>query len=398
MSKFLKVMIVLLAVAAFATPAFAEDRLAMGGQMRVWGWAQDNGSDWTTFMAQRLRMAGKLSIAEGVSITFRTDVTEATWGANGAGTSSFGAGRMPASNGSMQWDRAHIDLTKGAVHVRAGQQWAGFGLGTTINQEDTGLSFDVKGPVTVSGFWFLSDQLGNGGAGSDAYVYAFKVAHKTDSYSGDIFVGGQNQEYNLTEKAYMVGVDFSTKLSVVNLAAELDAFFGDAATNVDAKGLQLFVDASLAASDAVTVGGQVYYAMSADNAKAEVQYQNLGNDYNGHDPIMDLGGNMYNEVISYGRPFDFTGNNAGVIGGRVYAKLKASDSIDLGASLAYLVPEDDKVNGNTRNSDMALAVNAQYKLMANTSLETQVQYIAKDDDNNAVEDVTQAGLALFVNF
>jgi hypothetical protein len=403
MSKFLKVMIVLLTIAAMAAPAIAEDRLSLGGQMRVWGWSLDNGTNTSTFMAQRLRTAGKISIAEGVSITFRSDITEATWGARGTAplsASAYGSGRMPYANGSMQWDRAHIDLTKGSVHFRAGQQWAGFGLGTTINSEDTGLAFDVKGPVTVSGFWFLSDQGTGGTSTADSYVYAVKAAHKTDSYSGDIFLGGQTKALNDRENAYILGVDFTTNLNAVKLAAELDFFFGDAAAATataakqDVMGTQLFVDASMAASDMLTVGGQLYYALAAGNN--EVQYQYLGNDYNGHDPIGDLGGNMYNEVMSYGRPFDFTGDNAGVMGVRIYGLMKANDALKLGAGFAYLTPEDDKMT--TRDSDMVIGLNAQYALMANTSLEAQVQFIAKDDTDTTVEDETQIGVGLFVSF
>ena len=100
MSKFLKIMIVLLTIAAVAAPVMAEDRLSLNGEMRVRGWYIDDGGDSTdSFMDQRLRIGGKLSVAEGVSITFRFDETEATWGNGG---SEFGAGRMPQDG--MQWD------------------------------------------------------------------------------------------------------------------------------------------------------------------------------------------------------------------------------------------------------------------------------------------------------
>ena len=46
-----------------------------------------------TWANQRLRIAGKIAVAEGVSVTFRTDITEGTnWG----DSSSFGSGpRQP---------------------------------------------------------------------------------------------------------------------------------------------------------------------------------------------------------------------------------------------------------------------------------------------------------------
>ncbi|MEE4255362.1 MAG: porin, partial [Desulfuromusa sp.] len=175
MSRFLKVMIVLLAIAAMATPVMAEDMLSLGGQMRVRGWYTDyDGDDYTnSWMDQRLRIGGKLSIAEGVSITFRTDITETNWGANGG--NEYGAGR---GGDTQQWDRAHIDLTKGNIHVRAGQQYVGYGLAQTINSQDAGIKVDVSGPVSFSAFWLLDDDNGvdtDDSPVADSYLYGANV-------------------------------------------------------------------------------------------------------------------------------------------------------------------------------------------------------------------------------
>jgi hypothetical protein len=248
-----------------ATPVMAEDMLSLGGQMRVRGWYTDvDGDDFTTsWMDQRLRIGGKLSVAEGVSITFRTDITEVNWGNGG---SEYGSGRMGST---QQWDRAHIDLTKGNVHVRAGQQYAGFGLAQTINSQDAGLRVDVKGPVAFSAFWLLDDQ---NGTSSDSYLYAANVGHKTDMYAANIFAGGQTKAVSMHENSYMVGVDTVFNLEAVKLAAELDYFTGDASDTVDAVGLQFFLDAGFAASEAMTVGGQFYYAQGADAGKCSTLF------------------------------------------------------------------------------------------------------------------------------
>ena len=87
--KLLKALVVMLVAAALIVPAvsFAEDRLSLSGQMRTRAFHTDydfdnNDSDSTqTFVNQRLRIAGKIAVAEGVSVTFRTDITEGTnWG------------------------------------------------------------------------------------------------------------------------------------------------------------------------------------------------------------------------------------------------------------------------------------------------------------------------------
>jgi hypothetical protein len=388
MSKFFKVMIVLMAIAMVAGPAFAEDRLGLGGEMRVRGWYKDNSNDVATYMDQRLRIGGKFSIADGVSVTFRTDVTEKTWGAGG---SEFGSGRMPQD--AQQWDRAHMDLDLGNFHLRAGQQWVGYGiLGGTINSQDAGLKVDMKGPVSVSAFWLLDDQRG-GTATADSYLFGAQVGHKTDAYSGNVFLGGQTKAMDADESAYLIGVNAMMNLAAVKLQTELDFFFGDATATADAVGTQLLVDASMAMGDAATVGGQLLYAMSAD--AGEVQYENLGNDFNGYDPLFDVGTNLSNEQIGLGRPFQACGAGAGVMGGRVYGNFTASDALSFGASFAYLVPEDD--NNTTVDSLMAFAGGAVYKVMSNTSLHAQLEWMDYDDtpDTDAMMNM---GVGLFVNF
>ncbi|NCO52793.1 MAG: hypothetical protein GW875_11945 [Deltaproteobacteria bacterium] len=393
MSKFLKVMIVLLTIAAVAAPAFAEDRLGLSGEMRVRGWLLDDGTDSKTYADQRLRIGGKFSIAEGVSVTFRTDVTERTWGAGG---SEFGSGRMPQDG--QQWDRAHMDLTMGNFHVRAGQQYVGYGLmAGTINSQDAGFSVSMKGPVAVSAFWLLDDQRG-GTSTADSYLSAVNVSHKTDAYAANVFVGNQTKALTGQENVYLIGVNTTMNLAAIKLAAEFDYFTGDYTNNVDAFGAQLFLDASMAAGDAATVGAQLYYALAADDDGSEVQYQNLGNDFNGWDPIVDVGTNLSNEQINVvARPFDFTGDNAGLIGLRGYGNFKAGDALILGASLAYLLPEDD---GMTNIDDaIVFAAGAVYKVMANTSLHAQFQYETTSvDQGSDPDDEYQAGMGLYVNF
>ena len=125
--KLIKALVVMLVAVGMILPAVAvaEDRLSLSGEMRVRGWHtdydfgdldEDDGTE--TWADQRLRIAGKLAVAEGVSITFRTDITESNWGTTGSGN-GFGSGR---SGADQQWDRAHIDLEKNDMHLRAGQQ------------------------------------------------------------------------------------------------------------------------------------------------------------------------------------------------------------------------------------------------------------------------------------
>ncbi|GBE15961.1 hypothetical protein BMS3Abin14_02041 [bacterium BMS3Abin14] len=397
MKRFSVMLLALVVIAAMAVPAMAADNLSLSGQMRVRAWAlqapayNSTTNTWSpaaydnTFLDQRLRIGGKFAVAEGVSITFRTDVTEATWGANG-GAGKYGAGRLPASNGN-QWDRAHLDLTSGDFHLRAGQQFAGFGIeGGTVNSQSNGFRVDMKGAVSFSGFFLLEP-----GKVDDGYLTAFQVGNK--DYK--VFAVNQRAVADVDESVTLVGANGKTSFGAINVKGELDFFTGDANATTDATGTQLFVDGSMAVGDAATVGGQLFYAAAAGTG--ESQYVGLGNDFGGWDPLVDVGTSLSNEKLKVGRPFDFTGDGAGVIGLRLSYNVKSSDAVNYAASLAYLTPEDDTVT--TTDNTMLVAVGTTYKVMANTSLQAQVQYLSTSLDSGTDPEATlDFGFGLFVNF
>lgn len=391
--KMMKVLVALLVVAGLAVPAIvvAEDRLSLSGEMRVRGWATDRSVDdaedeTASFGDQRLRIGGKIAVAEGVSVTFRTDVTETEWGAGG---SDFGAGRM---GGTQQWDRAHLDLQKGIFHLRAGQQYVGFGRTFAVDTQEAGLLLNVNGALPVTAFALLDDQNG-GHDNADAFLYGIGVKPRIGlNIALDLFAANQVKRFNAQEDVYVIGAALGFLFDPVDIIAELDFFTGDFDDNTDAMGTQFLLEASMNATQALKVGAQFYYADAADDD--EVQYVNLGNGFNGYDPIMDVGTSLSNEVIPFGRPFDFSGDNAGVIGGRLFATSKLTDSFNLGASVAFLETEDDDISDVDA---MAFAAGMTYAVMANTSLQAQVQYT--DGEANGVDfDDTEAGIGLFVNF
>ena len=409
--KLLKVLVAVLVMAAMAVPVIAEDRLQLSGEMRVRAFHDDtdvdgdtdNGTD--TWANQRLRIAGKIAVAEGVSVTFRTDITEGSnWGDSStyAGTTGpirsngFGHAR---SGAQQQWDRAHMDLTKGMFHLRAGQQYIGTGGTWAIDTQDSGLSLDIKTAVPFIVF-FIVDKDGGSLSAQDAYLYGASVSPKGDSYSAKIFGAGYSDAAVGTE-VYLIGLSGSTNLGPVKLFGEFDYFTGDnsdTSVKEDAMGTQLMLDASIAATDAATVGAQFFYAIGAD--ADEQQYVRLGNGFNGWDPIMDVGTSLSNEEIPLGNVFDFTGTGAGVMAGRLYASFKASDALNFGVSGAYLQTEDDDV---ADVDAMAFAGGVTYSLLENTSIQLQLQYTdgtvnGSGSDPDVDFDSFQAGTGIFVKF
>ena len=182
-------------------------------------------------------------------------------------------------------------------------------------------------------------------------------------------------------------------------------------TTVDAYGTQFMLDGSMAASDALTVGAQFFYGAGDDE---DQQYTHLGNRFNGWDPIFDIGTSLSNEQITGGSPFNvaevggyegtgFSAGSLGAIGGRLYGMFKVSDSLKLGASAGYFQEEEDSI---VSLDYYALAGGLVYNLMANTTLQLQLQYTDGNVEANtgALDgqdedfDSFRAGTGLFVSF
>jgi hypothetical protein len=404
--------------------------------MRVRGWHTDVDPDWNdrgdstdTWGDQRFRLGGKIAVAEGVSITFRTDITESNWGTTGGGN-GFGSGR---SGAAQQWDRAHIDLSKGSLHVRAGQFYQAYGKTYALDSQDNGLSADyVIGDGSVNVF-FMVDNDNGGKSQSDAFLSGLKYSGKFDKIALNVFAANYKSNGNVYDDAgdqipsnandadvTLVGVDVTVPFDAFKLVAEVDFFTGDSAENkggvstgkkLDAYGTQVMLDGSFAISDAFTLGGAFYYGQGDDE---DIQYTNIGNGFGGWDPVFDIGSSLSNEQIAYGSPFnvasiavyeesDLELTSAGSVGGRLYTNFKASDDFTLGASVGYFVSEEDKI---ADLEIIAAAGGFVYKLMENTTLQWQLQYVsgtANKTNFTAVNgdidfDSFSMGSGLFVKF
>ena len=417
--KLIKALVVMLVAVGMILPAVAvaEDRLSLSGQMRVRAFHEDfdSANSTETWANQRLRIAGKLAVAEGVSVTFRTDITEGTnWG--DSSTFGSGPGNPERSNGfgharsgsQQQWDRAHLDLEKGMFHLRAGQQYVGTFGTFAVDTQDSGLRFDVKTEFAPISTYVIVDNDNASKAISDDFLFGVTVSPKFGDVKTKFLGAGYNQGNGSEVEVYVLGVSADAMLGPVKLFGEFDFFTGDAAVDglgnsQDAYGTQLFLDGSMAATDALSFGGQFFYAAGDDE---DVQYTRLGNGFNGWDPIYDVGTSLSNEEIALwafaGETFDFSnvyganGGNQGVVGGRLYGSFKASDSLSFGISGAYLTVEDDWYSDDELT---AFAGGMVYKVAENASFQLQLQHSNYDSDVlDDDTDIFSAGTGLFVNF
>lgn len=401
MKKMMKALVAVPVLASLAAvPAIAEDRLSLSGEMRVRGWMADEevtGTRDDTWVDQRLRVGGKIKAAEGVYAVFRFDATEANWGAN---SPTYGSGRSPA-NGSMQWDRAYADITKGMFNLQAGQIYATMSPSEAVNAQDNGLQVKINSSVPVKAFIMIDDD-GSVAAtdttdavsaqdGDDSFLFGASVAPAFGEVKSEFFAAGYTGG-DSDEDVYAFGAAVTAPLGMATLVGEINFFTGDADENTDAMGLQGYFGANLAITDTITIQPLLWYAMAADDG--EQQYVVLGNDFGGWDPVWDVGTSLSNEQIDLGRPYDWTGAGAGLLGATVKVFAKVSDDLNLGASVGYLTVEDDSI---VDADAVAVAFGAVYNVMDNTSLHAQVQWLSATVEDEDGDDF-QAGLGLFVKF
>jgi hypothetical protein len=340
MSKFLKVMMVVALVAAMVAPAVAEDRLSLAGSMRVRGWFV-NSDDGTTdesfaWNDQRLRVGGKIAIAEGVSVNFRFDASESeenssdgvAWG--GANSGSNGNTFAPYSNrrADVQFDKAYLQIAKGGYTVMAGQMYfGGFASGHLLDTAGAGII--IKRGNVMLAHVKETDEI-NGEAGGmtglkDSSITAAKIDIKNDTMAITPMISylaaGDDEDL------LGLGVAAAAKLGAVNIKGEINYFDGQqAGTNgADRKGLQGYVDASSALSDTFTLGGILAYAQGQDGANEEhASYMDMPVFAEWHPETYGF----YSGDVDQSQTYDPTGQGAGVIAAIVYADLKLSDALD----------------------------------------------------------------------
>lgn len=418
MSRILKVMVVLLAITALVAPSvFAEDRLSLNGQLRIRGWYKDNNKDFNdnagttdSYIDQRLRLGGTLAVAEGVAVKFRYDLWDSTWGDNTIFTGT--TTKNTNSNGLNDADnQAYIVITKDMFTLTAGDTSHALGNAIAIDTIGTGAILDINaGAATVQLTGFKMDE-GNKGTDDDTDLYTLALMHKTDMYDGTVFAayardGARAPGNDDAAEIYLYGAQATFNLDAAKLNVEINAFDGDdglAVGATDLKGLQAYVDASMAVSETATAGAILTYAKGYNGAN-EAQVTDLTDDASFLPETYGFMQIMYS--IYPGSTFDPSGNGMGVMGLQGYARLKLSDALSVTGSVAYATTDEDYTAAyKAANSDcwedfVTYVGSLRYAVAANTNLDAVLSYTTVDAADADTPDDSQmvAGFRLAVNF
>lgn len=426
--KKLLVVLMLLAFVVPVIPASAEDALDLSGQVRVRAWSIDN-SDFTDddtadldYWDQRFRIQGVINAADGVKAVFRVDLAEDTWGSVNWATHRYN------ENSELQVDRAYIDVTKGIVNIKAGQQYMGLGSAYAYDNNQTGLQISLKTPVTVRVGYAKIDEGSTAGttvnfveAGPDGLPntgdeivipvtpistatndspntaedtdhYFIDLGYKSDAFSINAYYAMQTDGNDATQdEPTLMGALATFGAGPVNVVAELDIFGGSSGpsgASVDYTGIQFIANASMKFSDQLTAGAVLIYSDGEDNADEE-KITRFPNAFFGSTYFSDLGP-FNTDICPLGDDdvFDPASSNAGAMGASLYAFFTPVEGLKLSAQYAYLTGVED---GTTTTASTALGttndkfsdgyvanIGVDYTLAPNTTL--AATYLIADFD------------------
>ncbi len=391
MNRFLKVMIVLLAIAAFAAPAMATD-YSVSGQARVEGYYNNlDSDDAQAWFEQRVRIDNRFSVSDEVLVRIRFDF-EGTWGNDGQDTMR----NIP--NTSAQTDYAYIQLNKEMFSLTAGQAYFGSSNAILVDHIGTGLSLSLKTPVSVKLMYTKYDEGGatfkpydsdirTGGskidedATDDEDFYGAEVAYKGDGFGVSGVYAVLDNKANDDNKSGF-GVAANLKVANFSVLAELDLLDGDNGTGMDYTGTQFYLAADTNATEAVNVGGFFWYVAGDSEDGVIVDVTNW-------DSFNPLWGGYVGAGVVAAHPITGWGPNSmfdggpseGLIAAALNASFKASDDLSFKAQGVYGVEEDDFDGGFDYTN---LTVSTKYQLAKNTYV--MVDAIYEDVDYDGGDD------------
>ena len=336
MSRFLKVMIVLLAITTFAAPAFAA--LSLSGFYRTQGTVYDDGvsDDARSMITTRARMKLANTINDNVTFVYYAE-TDGNWGGN------YDIG---VDDKNLETKNVYLDMKNDSYSFRVGA----FGYGDTFDglyfsDDAAGAMFKtnmgaVKATLIysklVEGDENIDDDLDFytgqfSFMASDALTLGLSV-HYGDAADGSAFVYGVNADFTVNE---------NLSLSAFISAYNVDPDGGDSGGSYNA---------NLAAKYAYNAGFvnfRVFYA--PDEADAADRYFQVSESAFGGNQLFLLGSEAYatnNGVAAYGEDQGWNEaltNGDGLLALIVNGHHNFNDSVYGEYAIGYMDTDDDPI-------------------------------------------------------
>ncbi|MBD1401140.1 porin [Pelovirga terrestris] len=390
MSRLVSLLIVLLTIAV-ATPVLAEDRLSLSGYMRVRGYYIDNtnfdknsNDSSESYFDQRLRILGKIAVADGVSVHFRQNFSNGKWETSSTETRPL----------------AWLNVDKGMFNLKAGKMYYGIGNAIAIDTLGTGFVATMNGAIPVE-FGYFKLEENNASKDDDVDLYTLAVKHGTDLYNAVVFGGflrdGGTSGSNDGSKKYVAGVQTNFNLDPVSVNFELNYFTGEddnnnlnTGTKEKYRGLQLFTDVGTALSEQISAGLVLAYAKGYDDKTQVTSFTDDGSflpeTYGFFETDYDSWADSDNAIFRIAEDGD---RNAGSRAVQGYVHARIIDALSVRAMVGYAKP-DEKGESNFKSMTYGVA-SANYQLAANTNLrgvygyyKPKARVAAQEDDAKQV--------------
>jgi hypothetical protein len=412
-----KILIIAMALMFVDGAAYAEDLLSLNGSFRICGWSTE-GADWDSdteadWIGQRLRVGGKIAVADDVAVNFRMDFGESNWG-DGYGPGGGYVVRPRGANGTqnsaqLDIDRAFVQIDKDYWGLTAGQQYLGLGVAEVLDANVPAINLQIKpmDPLKISLIYAKISEngsLNDDDNNDDLDFYAGNIGYSTDTFNVKAFYGMQDDGTDAKDEPMGGGIYGDMALGMVNLVAELDFFGGDSeasGTKVDYTGTQFYLGADAGLTEMIKLGAEFFYAKGDDKDQQITGFS----DWYTFTP-MSTNTPMSGEFSAFEpngttSPFDPSGDGAGSLGGTFWADFAIMEGLKLGAKVGYWEVDEDKAT----DYDSFFAWNAyvSYMFASNTTLSFTYMDSSPDLDSDAPDGMSDdnyrvALLAMVVNF
>lgn len=404
MKKFCVIVLAVLFVAGIVSEVVAEDRLKLSGAFRARAWYWENAEDYDNnndadklqYFDQRLRIAGRITAAEGISANFRVDLSEAQWGQQTGTSRGGGSGWNRANPGTptIQVDRANVRIDREMFTLSVGLDYPGIGLdGNLYSSNQFGAIFRLKTPVVFDLIYNKLDENSSltdtdiaGVNTEDTDLFGAQANYKRDNWSAGIGGAMFNDNSNVDDSPWGIAIWGASNFGPLDVSAEL-SFFGGSVGNTDYKGTQIYANGQYNIMSNLFVGAHIWWAQSQDGGDRQITGLSDGGDPLGfadlgpfYTDILPLEG--LNDLLGARQvtpEFDPSGQSAGAIGGTIYGGWRFMEPLLLEAQYLYVTPED---SGQTPlNYVNLVGLCLTYDWMPNTKLAGAWNWHLPDIDN-----------------
>lgn len=387
--KKLALVVAISMIALFSAPAFAAD-FDLGCSYRLTMTDYDpghitgaNAVDNQNFQ-QRFRLPFTFTVNDNITGFIRTDWTEEAY---------WGTGNLGGSTDTIYVDYAWVKISQPMFDLIVGMQEVLLGNWSAFDSDQEGITAVIKlDPITVTLAYGKLSENGSKqdvGATDDSDSYGAELKYAGEGFTiGALYAKAVNDAAGTNTDLVGYGVFGSLTMDNINVKAEIDFFDGNQTATVDYGGMNAWIDASMAVSDALTIGAAFYYG-EGNNSATETQVSSVAAS-GGSFKVIDFRGALaydegcYNwntttlqdcfDLSAAGGNAGVATNDSGLVMFKAYADFKVGDAVTLHGALAYAEPDENVA----LNSKTYAIGSVDYAWIPNVTLSAGAAWIGPD--------------------